>query len=148
MNWTFVFACQRFPTQISNEFFHIRLQVLYINIVEFLNFIFNTFMYVSLSIEIDSMNVVNGYCLKVHFIKLIKFLLLIWIKHVFSKGDKFPNCIGSKIYISSIKGPWVAYPLSLSLSLTHTHTHTLTHSSLFYRQKKTKKTGKKKKTHY
>jgi hypothetical protein len=63
MNWTFVFACQTFPTQISNEFFCIPLQVLYINIVDFFNFIFNTFMYVSLFMEIDSMNVVNGYCL-------------------------------------------------------------------------------------
>jgi hypothetical protein len=46
-------------------------------------------MYVSLSIEIDFMNVMNGYCLKVHFIKLIKFLLLILIKHVFPKEINF-----------------------------------------------------------
>jgi len=45
---------KRFPTQISNEFFRIPLQVIYINIVGFINFIFNTFMYVSLFMEIDS----------------------------------------------------------------------------------------------
>jgi hypothetical protein len=31
-------------------------------------------------------------------------MLLISFKHVFSKGDKCPSGIGSRIYVSSIRG--------------------------------------------
>jgi hypothetical protein len=75
---------------------------------------------------------------------------------MFSKGDKFPNCIGSKIYISSIRDHGLlilthTHTLSLSLSLSvpflfFTLSHTHTHLPSFIHRKRPK--NKEKKKHY
>ncbi len=61
-------------------------------IVGFLNFTFNAFMYVSLSMEIDSKNVGNdivGVVCRSILLSSSKKLLLISFKWVFSKGINF-----------------------------------------------------------
>jgi hypothetical protein len=61
-------------------------------------------MYVSLSMEIDYNNVVNDIvsvvCRSI-LLSSSKKLLLISLKRVFSKGDKFLSSIGSIICVSS-----------------------------------------------
>ncbi len=60
MNYRSILTYQRFPTWIPNEFVPMSLQDLCKKFVVFFNFTFDAFMYVSLSLEIDSKNVVNG----------------------------------------------------------------------------------------
>jgi hypothetical protein len=67
------------------------LQDLCKKIVGFFYFTFNAFMYVSLSMEIDSKNVVNdivGVVCRSILLSSSKKLLLISFKWVFFKGDK------------------------------------------------------------
>jgi hypothetical protein len=83
------------------------LQDLCKKIVGFFNFIFNAFMYVSLSyMEIDSKIIVNdivGIVRRSVLLSSSKNSLLISFKQVFSNlRDKFPSGIGSRICVSSI----------------------------------------------
>jgi hypothetical protein len=64
-------------------------------------------MYVSLSLEIDSKNVVNdivGVVCRSILLNSSKKLLLISFKWVLSEGDKFSSGIGSIICVFSIRG--------------------------------------------
>jgi hypothetical protein len=64
-------------------------------------------MYISLFMEIDSKNVVNGIvdvvCRSI-LLNSNKRLLISFQWVFFSKGDKFPSGVGSKICVSSIGG--------------------------------------------
>ncbi len=108
MNWTSVFASQRFPTWIPKGFDCMSLHNLCKKISGFLSFTHNALMYVSLSIEINFGNALNDIDIvcKLILLSSLKILLLISPKWTLFEGVKDSIENGSRICVFFHRRPW------------------------------------------
>jgi hypothetical protein len=108
MNWTYVFACQRFPTWILKGFVCMLLHNLSKTIVGFLDFTRNALMYVFIYKKNNFSNALNDIDVvyKSFLLSSLKICLLISHKWTLFEGvnDSIKN--GSRFFYFFHRRPW------------------------------------------